>query len=565
MPRVVGRRRPSLRTIYLGALTAVFAAALLLFVAFDVYSQREQATSSLLEEARVFAREMDAVWEFMDNAQWLINHDMTDGTYDFKGLHCAIVGKSVGTLFSQGNDYTIRYTNFNPRSYQGRPDAYEAQALTTLDEDRSTAEYYGYADYEGVTRFRYVRALQVNEGCLECHGEPVGTLDKTGHEREGWTLDSLGGAISIVIPLDQQAAAIRDNLVRDAAYFLLLTLLIGLVVYLVTSRFVLNPLSRVRRAFDEMRSGTLAVHVEEGRSAREIYLLIRQFNAMASELHGIYASLESQVSERTMSLRQANEALARQRDDLARLKDELEKEVQFKSDLLSMVNHELRTPLTSILTFAQIARERSGASGNETERRSWEEIEKNSQVLLGMINNMLDIARSDAGGIRAACEPMDLGDIVGSVRSTIAPLARRSSVTFSARVAPDVPLVMGDFEKTQRMIENLASNAVKFTPDGGSVQLSVTHDGATGSVRIVVSDTGIGIAPEDQLRIFDRFYQVDSTSTRRFSGSGLGLAIVREWADLQGFSVRVESELGAGSSFIIEIPPVSIVGDDADV
>ena len=266
------------------------------------------------------------------------------------------------------------------------------------------------------------------------------------------------------------------------------------------------------------------------------------------------------MADRTVDLREANDALERQRDALEQLNEKLEQEMRFKSDLLSMVNHELRTPLTSIITFAQIARERSQL-GDETERHSWEEIEKNSQILLSMINNMLDIARSDAGSVRATCEPMDLGDIVASVRTTIAPLARKYDVGFGTSVAPDVPLVNGDYEKTARILENLASNAIKFTPDGGTIRLIVECDEDTGGVRIVMRDTGIGIAEEDKERIFDRFFQVDSTSTRKYNGSGLGLALVREYAALQGFAVSVESELGKGSSFIIEIPRESVIGD----
>ena len=222
-----------------------------------------------------------------------------------------------------------------------------------------------------------------------------------------------------------------------------------------------------------------------------------------------------------------------------------------------MVNHELRTPLTSIITFAQISRE-ACPPDRASERHSWEEIEKNSQILLAMINDMLDIARSDAGSIRTACEPMDLGDIVSSVRGTMTPLAQKYDVAFCTRVASDVPLVNGDFEKTQRMLENLASNAIKFTPDGGTVELRV--DVGEGGVRLRMIDDGIGIAPEDHERIFERFFQVDSTSTRKYNGSGLGLALVREYAAVQGFSVSVESELGQGSTFTITIPSDAIVG-----
>ena len=121
----------------------------------------------------------------------------------------------------------------------------------------------------------------------------------------------------------------------------------------------------------------------------------------------------------------------------------------------------------------------------------------------------------------------------------------------------------GDYyEKTLRMLENLASNAIKFTPDGGSVELRVAYDENRQVVTLSMVDTGIGIAPEDQERIFERFFQVDSTSTRKYNGSGLGLALVREYADVQGFAISVESEVGKGSAFVITVPKRLIVGED---
>ena len=548
-------KRISLKTLYLLALSAVFAVSLVAFVAFDSQSQREQADAAMLEEARTFAREMDAVWQFMYLSQPVINNT-TSGIYEFKGLHCAIVGKSVGALFSKDNDYTIRYTNFNPRSIQDKPDDFEAAALTAFNES-DVREYYGRAELDGQERFRYLQALAVDESCLECHGEPAGEIDITGKAKEGWTLASVGGAISIAVPVEGHDEAVRENILRNAGFFLLITVLIGGVVYFVTRVFMFSPLQRMQKGFAAMGEGQLSTEVSDARAPREIGRAIKQFNAMASELNVMYESLEDQVADRTEDLRQANAVLARQRDDLERLNKQLAKETQFKSDLLSMVNHELRTPLTSIITFAQLSREACGDE-RESDRRSWEEIEKNSQILLNMINDMLDIARSDAGSMRVAREPMDLGDVANAVRSTMAPLARKYAVTFSTHVEGDVPLVDGDFEKTQRILENLVSNAIKFTPDGGSVALRVRRSG-DGGVIMEVADTGIGIAPDDQERIFDRFFQVDSTSTRKYNGSGLGLAIVREYAEAQGFSVAVESALGRGSTFTVTVPASAVV------
>ena len=561
-------KRITLKRIYLATLTAVFLLAFALFVAFDYGSQQRQAEEALLEEARTFAREMDAVWRFMDNQQKVINTS-SDGDYDFKGLHCSIVGKSVGAIFSYNNDYTIRYTNFEPRSYQDRPDAFESEALTAFNEDAGVTEYYGIAEYAGEERFRYLQALEVDRSCLECHGEPVGEIDITGHAKEGWTLDSVGGAISIAIPLDQQREAAFANLVLDAAFFLLLTVIIGTVIYWVTRTFVLKPVEHMGAAFGKMGQRRLEVEVDEPRASLEVAELIANFNGMAEELRGMYASLEDQVAERTRDLKAANAELERRRDELERLSARLAEESDLKSDILSMVNHELRTPLTTIIALAQMAIEdcderlKGGPSVvDEQSRAAWNEVLHSSRDLLSMVNNLLDVARADAGMTTLSLAIMDLGDVALAVRKTIKPIARRSDLDFRTHVAADVPLVMGDFEKTGRMLENLAGNAVKFTPEGGTVHLSITLEEGTGDVLMCVADTGIGIAAENQSRIFEKFVQVDGTSRRRYGGSGLGLALVRDYAEMQGFSVSVESELGQGARFTVRVPKALTVDDD---
>ncbi|WP_160214435.1 c-type heme family protein [Adlercreutzia aquisgranensis] len=555
-------RRLGIKTVYLAALTAVSIVTFVAFSLFDVHVQQQQTEEALLEEARTFAREMDAVWQFMDNSQNVINYSSA-GDFDFKGLHCSVVGKSVGAIFSAGNDYTIRYTNFNPRSAMDQPDEFETAALTRFNENKEIREYYGIADFEGEERFRYLQALKVDESCLECHGEPAGELDITEHVKEGWTLDSVGGAISIVIPVDQQKNAMTANVMRDAAFFLLLSLVIGLVVLLVTTVFVFGPMNRMKNAFSAVGAGRSQISVESGGATKEVSEVIDCFNTMAEEVRSVYANLEEQVADRTLDLKRANEKLERaneklerQRDDLTALSVRLQEEARFKSDLLSMVNHELRTPLTAIITLSQVSVEAGELEGGRdaVEQKSWEEVRKNGTILLEMINNMLDIARSDAGGMKASCEVMDIGDVVSSVRSAIAPLAQRFRVSFESHVASDVPLVSGDYEKTQRILENLLGNAVKFTPDGGHVCLRVECEPASGDVVMRVIDNGIGIHPDDQERIFERFVQVDSTSTRKYNGSGLGLALVKEYAEIQGFSVAVESVLGAGSEFSVRIP-----------
>jgi len=554
-------RKIGLRMIIILALTLVFSLSFTGFIIFDQYSVSKRGQESLVEEARLFADAMDAVWKFMDFAQNRYNDD-SEEFYQESNLYCAIVGKSVGAIFSADNDYKIRYTNFNPRNILDTPDDFETKAMTVFKNNPSTREYYGIAEFDGQDVFRYVQALEVEESCLDCHGDPVGELDVTGHEKEGWTLTSMGGAISIIMPLDFYDSAIRDSTRNDLFYVIVNTTIVFSLIFLSITFFILRPLDRIKESVGQLRQGEFAPISTEGYQAREINELIEGFNDMAKDLKSSYLSLEEQVDSRTQQLIQANETLEQ-------LNDRLVQEVKYKSDFLSMVSHELRTPLTSILVLAQLHKEEAATRHNVKLQRAWVEIEKNCHSLLGMINNMLGIARSDAGTEQVNLDFMDLGDVVSSLKTTVLPIAQSTGVSFTSQIDSDVPLVRGDFEKTQRMLENLAHNAIKFTPEGGQVKLQIQYDKKTDSVLIRMADTGMGIAQEDQERIFDRFVQLDSGITRRFNGSGLGLALVRDYATMQGYEVSVKSVLGEGSTFVIRIPSEALViqgseGEKAD-
>lgn len=153
-----------------------------------------------------------------------------------------------------------------------------------------------------------------------------------------------------------------------------------------------------------------------------------------------------------------------------------------------------------------------------------------------------------------AVEVIDLGDVAGMVCDVVRPLAQRNGIEFTCAIAPDVPLVRADFEKVRHVVENLCGNAMKFTSAGGSVRLGIECAPEGNEVLIHVADTGIGIAERDQRRIFERFVQADSSVSRQYSGTGLGLALAKEYVEMHGGSIDVESELGRGSVFTVRLP-----------
>jgi signal transduction histidine kinase len=225
---------------------------------------------------------------------------------------------------------------------------------------------------------------------------------------------------------------------------------------------------------------------------------------------------------------------------------------QLKSRFFASVSHELRTPLTLLLapTESLLAEEVGRLAGQA--RRFVELIHANALKLLQQINDLLDLARLDAERMELNVAPVDLGPLVGALVRTAEPLASQRGIELRYAAERSADTVPVDGEKVEKVVLNLISNALKFTPPGGRVEVLLRQT-ASGA-RITISDTGIGVPRKDLERIFDRFAQVDASGTRRYPGSGIGLALVKELVELHKGWVDVESEPGIGSRFSVTLP-----------
>src|SRR5205823_8010436 len=173
--------------------------------------------------------------------------------------------------------------------------------------------------------------------------------------------------------------------------------------------------------------------------------------------------------------------------------------------------------------------------------------------LLALINDILDITRIEAGRMPLNTTSFGIGELFEEVQSELEPIIKRSNLTVSTRVPPSVPSVRSDRQKVKQIVLNLLSNALKFTP-AGSVTMTAQHDSRRKDVAIVVKDTGVGIPPEDQAKVFEDFRQLDSSPARGYGGTGLGLSICRRLSVMLGGSIELESQLGKGSTFTLRIP-----------
>jgi signal transduction histidine kinase len=285
-----------------------------------------------------------------------------------------------------------------------------------------------------------------------------------------------------------------------------------------------------------------------------------------SEMRRAVVVLED-VTDRVTTARE----LDRYRTDLERLVDvrtgellvvnrELQEANEIRQRFLANMSHELRTPLNSIIGFTDLLlRELPGPVTYE-QRKQLGMVKESSAQLLGLVDDILDLARIEAGHSTVVRVTTDLVAHVHSVVESMSPIAEGKDVHLSFESDGPVALTT-DPDKLGQIVRNLVSNALKFTDRDGSVTVSLrTLDG---HVSLTVADTGIGIAPEDQQRIFEAFQQIDTPDRRKPHGTGLGLAICRELCDLLGYEISVESEPGVGSTFEIIIPRDEMAGPDA--
>ena len=239
------------------------------------------------------------------------------------------------------------------------------------------------------------------------------------------------------------------------------------------------------------------------------------------------------------------------RDRLAIAKRKAEDASKAKSEFLSLMSHELRTPLQAIIGYTEVVIEELKLADDEHHLKDLNRVILNSERLLKLINGVLDLAKIESGRMDLDLTEVKLSSLVEEALGTVAPLAEKNAIQLQVDVDDGESLPVADPEKLLHILINLLGNAIKFAPNG-QVRIKAYHQPQ--QIYISVADTGIGISKEQQATIFDPFKQADSGTTRKFQGSGLGLSITRQLCELMGGGIRVESDLGAGSKFIVELP-----------
>ena len=348
-----------------------------------------------------------------------------------------------------------------------------------------------------------------------------------------------------VVIIQRPAGEISQMILMNRLWIIVAGLISGagaiVAFYMITQRVILRPIRQLRALANNVAEGNLDIR-STIKTSDEYEKLANAFNHM---LDGLQAAQEK--------LRQANKQLDTKIAELSERNIELFKANKIKGEFLANISHEFRTPLNAILGFAEILREKPDVLKENKARRYAENIITSGKNLLNMINDLLDMAKTEAGKMKLHIEKTSVPELCKALVASFSALTKKKKIKVKLLVDDDIPPLITDSGKVQQILYNFLSNAVKFTPQHGRIEIrAAMADEKT--VRIAVSDTGCGIAEGDREKIFEKFRQADGSITRQTTGSGLGLAISTELAAMLAGSIAMESEPDKGATFWLDIP-----------
>jgi signal transduction histidine kinase len=354
----------------------------------------------------------------------------------------------------------------------------------------------------------------------------------------GSAVQSADAYVSVGIPAAVAFAGVNQILARNIVALGLVAGLGLVAAWVGGNLFIVNQIQALVEATKRVAAGELGVRTGLPRGKGELSQLAGAFDQMAESLERAHEQrlLEEELRRKNYQLEQQNLAI----HEANRL----------KTEFVSMVTHELRTPLTSIQGYAELMLEDEQISGEE--RESLAIVKKNADRLLGLINDLLDLSRMEAGRLDLHRTSLDLARLIPEVVGSLRPLIEAKRQRLRLDVGEALPTVWADQDRVTQILTNLISNAHKYTLAEGNITVAARRD--NGFVRVDVSDTGIGLSPEDQAQLFTKFFRAHDRSPQAGGGTGLGLVITRFLVELHGGRITVSSSPGQGSTFSFSLP-----------
>lgn len=378
------------------------------------------------------------------------------------------------------------------------------------------------------SKYVYRMVLRAGSSCIQCHRTVAPIAAKEG--------DPIG-IVTVRIPGVEFTDRVHINIAILITTALISALLLSAGSWLIIRYVIVKPVKHLKEVSDAIASGKLNIRSE--------ILTGDEFEDLSHAYNRMLRSLMDKEDE----LRQVNTDLNRSVDDLARANLALHTANQLKGDFLATMSHELRTPLSVIIGFSELL---NSATLTEKQRKWIENIHSSGKHLLNLLNDVLELAKIEAGKMQVRPEEFNFRDLCEGVAAIFRQQAENKRLNLDCDIADNVPTLKQDPQKLRQILWNLLSNAVKFTPEGGQIRIQAHAE--QDDLLIVVSDTGVGIAQEDQESVFEKFRQTSQVLTREQGGSGLGLSICKELAKLLGGDIVLKSTLGQGTTFTVRIP-----------
>ncbi len=376
----------------------------------------------------------------------------------------------------------------------------------------------------------YFGAVRANASCLDCHRKNRPDI------AEGDLLALV--KVELKVPPESLESQVHFNRAILISTALATSLLVMAGSYLIIRYVIVKPVKHLKEVSDAIATGHLNVR-SEIQTGDEFEDLSHAFNRMLRHL----VSMQDR-------LKRANTDLDLKVDELAQANLALFESNRLKDSFLHTISHELRTPLNSILGFSDVLLQTDSLSDKQV--RWTNNIKTSGQALLEMVQEILDLAKIESGKMELSPSDFSPLDILDGILVMFRPLAESKQIELISNWLEDLPFARQDVIKLQQILQNLMSNAIKFTPRGGTVTLRARAE--PGRLILDVIDTGVGIAEEEQDLVFEKFRQAGNPLTREHAGTGLGLSIVRELSHLMGGEIVLKSVLGNGSSFTVSLP-----------
>ncbi len=430
----------------------------------------------------------------------------------------------------------IRFTSENPSDQEQFLQLNKEQkgTIESLLTDEKRNDTISFGEINGVPYCNYTRILRANDNCISCHNEQDPTRAFSPNELIG------------VILTQNPAREINNTIILNWVWIVTAGLIAGtgaiISFYWITQSVILRPIRQLRAMANNVAEGNLDIR-SKIKTGDEYEKLADAFNHM---LDGLQKAQEK--------LRHSNIQLDAKISELSERNIELFKANKLKSEFLANISHEFRTPLNAILGFAQVLKDKTGKLAKDKAQKYAENIITGGNRLLNMINDLLNLAKTKAGKIELHIEQVSIQQLIDSAVSSFSLETKKKKIKIKVLINPNLPVLTTDAGKVQQILYNFLSNAVKFTPAEGRIEIRAALKEDEKTLRITVTDTGCGIAEPDKEKIFEKFVTADGTLTSQATGTGLGLAISAELAAILAGNIGVDSEIGKGSTFWLDIP-----------